>query len=94
MFVFSLQDRDNGGIEPFLASMGLYSTLIQPLGYLSITKTFLIVEMFNQNINNLLTFGVFFVIYKIVGLKFNRKFKERDSGGKKGSIRKLSITVE
>ena len=28
--VFSLQDRDNGGIEPFLASIGLYSTLIQP----------------------------------------------------------------
>ena len=51
--------------------MGLNSTLIQPLGYLSITETLFIVEMFNQNINNLLSFGVFFVIYEIVGLEFD-----------------------
>jgi len=60
--------------------MGLYSTLIQPLGYLSITETLFIVEMFNQNINNLLSFGVFFVIYEIVGLEFNGEFQTWDYG--------------
>ena len=37
---------------------------------------------------------VSFIVYEVIRLKFNRKFKERDSGGKKGSIRKLSVTVE
>ena len=40
--------------------------------------------MFNQKINNLLSFSVFFLINELVGLELNRKFKERDSGDKKG----------
>ena len=51
--------------------MGLYSTLIQLLWYLSITETFFIVEMFNQNINDLLSFSVFFLVNELVGLEFD-----------------------
>jgi len=34
------------------------------------------------------------IVYEVIRLKLNRKFQERDSGGKYGSIWKLSITVE
>ena len=42
--------------------------------------------MFNQNINDLLSFGVFFVIYKIVGLEFNGEFQAWNYGFIQGSI--------
>ena len=74
--------------------MGLNYTLIQPFCYLSITETFFIMEMFNQNINDLLSFGVFFFVNKFVGLELNRRFKEWSGDGKQGSIQNHSTTVE
>ena len=49
--------------------------------------------MFNQNINDLLSFGVFFVIYEIVGLEFDREFKACVKGFIKGIIQIYSITI-
>ena len=38
---------------------------------LSITPPFSIVKMFNQNINDLLSFSVFFLVNEFVGLEFD-----------------------
>ena len=51
--------------------MGLYSTLIQPFGYLSVTPPFSIVKMIDKNINDLLSFGVFFLINEFIRLEFH-----------------------
>ena len=40
--------------------------------------------MFNQNINDLLSFSVFFLVNEFVGLEFDCEFQTRDYGFKKG----------
>ena len=55
-------------------SSSLYGSLFHSystIGISSITETFFIVEMFNQNINDLLSFGVFLLINEFVGLEFD-----------------------
>ena len=51
-------------------------------------------EMFNQNINNLLSFGVFFVIYEFVRLEFKGEFQTWYYFWYLMYNRKQSVTVE
>jgi hypothetical protein len=51
--------------------MGQYGTLIQPIGYLLISPPFSMVKMMDKKINDLLSFGVFFLINEFVGLEFD-----------------------
>jgi hypothetical protein len=74
--------------------MGLYSTLIQPFGYLSVTPPFSIVEMMDKKINDLLSFSVFFLINELVGLKFHCELETWDYVFTKGTIQIHSVTVE
>ena len=49
--------------------MGQYGTLIQPIGYLLISPPFSIVKMIDKNINDLLSFSVFFLINEFLDWK-------------------------
>ncbi len=59
-----------------------------------ITPSFYITEMFNQNINDLLSFSVFFLVNEFVRLEFDGEFKAWDYGFKQGTIQNHSTTVE
>ena len=74
--------------------MGQYGTLIQPIGYLSVTPPFSIVKMMDKKINDLLSFSVFFMINEFVGLKFHRELEMWNYGFTKGTIQIQSVTVE
>jgi len=74
--------------------MGQYGTLIQPIGYLSVTPPFSIVKMMDKKINDLLSFSVFFLVNELVGLEFHCELEMWDYVFTKGTIQIHSVTVE
>jgi len=51
-------------------------------------------KMIYKNINDLLTFSVFFLIDELVGLEFHCEFETWNYGFTKGTIQIQSVTVE
>ena len=92
-FMFPFKNRRNRRVKPFLSSCCLNSPIIQLICYSSVSVS-LILQSFNQYIEKLLMFCVFFLINELVGLELHCEFKTWDNIFIKSSIQIHSVTME